>query len=146
MALTANRANKVRALEQARYGYGTVATGSVIFQGALLSKVETSGLITLASSATGETFIGVALDAGTGVAAGTVKIAYRYNHEEKFTPKTALTKSYIGCAVVAFDDEKPTTASAISAAKRAFVGVATDFESDGSVWVWIRQDSQKLTP
>lgn len=147
MAITASKQRKTRNLEAMRKGYGAVKTSVAIVQGALVSVVEATGRLTNASNATAATFVGVALESGTGNAGGTVGIEYGWNHEELITAKTALTTTYRMCNVAAFDNDQVTTLSAAgTAAVRQYVGVAVDFDSAGDAWVWIGASAVKSAP
>lgn len=144
MALSAGTVRKRRHLDQQRKGSGTVATSTTIYQGALVSARESDGLIVPASAATGETFVGISVSQ-TKTATETVEFVW--NHTELITAKTALTTTYRYCQVVAFDDDQVTTITAVSSAKRAYVGYAEEFDSDGNAWVHVDPTSgQKTAP
>lgn len=148
MALSAETVRKRRSLDQARKGYAAVKTSTTIYKGALVSRQESDGLIVPASAATGEAFAGVSVsDTCTGASDGSVYCEFMWGHEELITAKTALTTTYLNCEVVAFDDDQVTVVTAVSTAKRAFVGYATEFDSSGNCWVKVDPTSgQKTAP
>ena len=138
MALSAETPRKQRSLHLAERGNGAVKTGEVIYKGALISVVESTGRLTATAGGTGTAFVGVAQETATGNTAGTVKADYMFGHQELITAKTALTTTYRMCNVALSDDDSVTTLSAAgTAGVRQIAGTAVDFDSDGNAWVWI---------
>lgn len=146
MALSAATARKRRSLHLLEKGYAAVATGSTVYQGSLVSLVESSGRLKATSATAGEAFVGVCAETATGNTAGTVYANYEYGHVELITAKTALTTTYLMCNACGADDDNVTTLSAISAAKRAVIGQIVEFDSSGNAWVWIGHYSTKSAP
>lgn len=151
MALSADTSRNRRALHKAVRGSAAIKTSTTIYNGSLVSIVESTGRLTTSTTATGAAFVGVAdfrgtEDALTGNTAGTVSAEYIFGHEELFTAATALTTTYRMCNVVAQDDDTVTTGSSVSSAKRQWVGMAVDFNSDGDAWVWVGHFGKKDAP
>ncbi len=142
-ALSADTVRLRRAERHAIEGTGTVATGATVYAGSLLAHVESTGRIKVAppTAATGLTFVGVAKTAGT---AG-VQIEYEFNHIEKIAKAAALTTAHMSCNVTAADDNTVTTASAVTAALRLFVGKLVEIEGSNG-WIHIRVDAEKSDP
>lgn len=140
MALSADTVRKRRSLDQQRLGNAQVTTSVTIYKGSLVLITEGTGFARLPVSTTGlaaAVFAGVAQEQSVGVAAGTVNVDYAWGHEELITALTALTTTYRMCQVLAYDDDQVTTITAISAAKRNYVGYAVDFDSSGNAWCLI---------
>ena len=64
MALSAETVRKRRSLDQMRKGYGTVATSTTIYKGAIVLKRESDGLLiapTAATGTAGAAFVGISV-------------------------------------------------------------------------------------
>lgn len=128
-------------------GNAAVKTSEVVYQGSLISVVESSGRVTATAKTTGTAFVGVAASTVTGDTAGTKKVDYYFGHVELITAKAALTTTYRMCNVALEDDDTVTTLSdAGTAGVRQIVGTAIDFDSDGNAWVWLGHFSSKDAP
>lgn len=145
-ALAANAARLAKYETMARKARFPVQTSATIYEGSLVSIIESSGRATPADNVAGEVFVGVSLEEKTGNTAGTVYVEVMYGHEVAIAAATALTKAYVGCNVAAMDDNLVSTLSAAGTAG-VQVRVGELMELDGTTaWVWIRHYSAKAAP
>lgn len=146
-ALSANTARKRKSLQLAEHDSRAAKTSATVYQGSLVSVVESTGRAKAAAAAAGETFLGVSEHQATGNTSGTTSVRFLYGHAELLAAATALTKSFIGCNVAVSDDNTVTTvAGAGTAGVQVRVGELLDVPSANKAWVWIRHFSQKDAP
>lgn len=146
-ALTAAEARTLRNVEGLKRGRLAVKTGSVIYQGSLVSMIKSTGRAIASTAATGRAFVGIAKATVTGNTGGSVYVDLYWGCEAKIDKAAALTKAYTFADAFVSDDQTVTTGTgAGSAAIQTASRVGTMTEIDGSsAWVWIRGFSNKAT-
>lgn len=147
MALTESTVRITRGDNLQQRGNAAVKTGVTVYQGSLISVVESSSRVTTTAGGTGTAFVGRAAETVTGNTAGSKKVDYYFGHIELITAKAALTTTYRMCNVALEDDDTVTTLSdAGTAGVRQIAGTAVDFDSDGNAYVWLAHFSSKDAP
>lgn len=143
-ALSAGTVRERRGVDRAMKGYGVVASGEIIYPGALVSRSETAGTLissTSTAASAGHAFVGVYV--GDKVATAGDTIEYMFGHQELFACESALD-GLVGISCVAEDDNTVTTEADVgTAANRQYVGMVLEAPATGSVWVWVLHFANK---
>jgi len=123
-----------------------VKTSAVVYQGSLVTFVESTGRAKAGAAAAGETFAGVALEKKTGNSGGTVSVAFIYGHWEQLTVTAGLTKAFYGCDVYLKDDDGVDNTGIGTAGVRVHVGELVSTITSLKGWIHIRKRGSKTIP